>query len=146
MSDEVKWVYASQVTLEDSGAEAATTVFVAADDADLAVANHYDYPYADFVLAAAFGSAVGAYSRVNLYRRDLNIDSTNDAPAPATTNKNLFVGAFVIPTGATTTDYYPLNNVPLSKDCEFYLENLSDQTMSSGWDLKATPKTYMPTA
>lgn len=146
MANEVEWTYASQVTLEDSGASAASDAFVAADDADLAVANHYDYPFADFVLKCDFGAAVNGTSVVNLYRRDLNIDSTNDAPAPSDSCPHLLVGVFVIPSGTSATGYYPCTDVPLAKDCEFYIENKSNQSISAGWDLKATPKTYKPGA
>lgn len=146
MSDEVIWTYASQVTLEDSGASGASDVFVAADDADLASANHSNYPLADFVLKCSFGGDPGADKTVNLYRRDLNIDSTNDAAAPGTAYKHLFVGSFVLISGISTLTYYPLIDVPLSKDCEFYIENKSGQNIILGWDLKATPKTYEPAA
>jgi len=146
MSDEVIWTYASQVTLEDSGASGASDVFIAANDDTLESGVHSNFPLADFVLKADFGAAVAAGSVVNLYRQDLNIDSTNDAPAPATTYKHLFVGSFVIPTGTSATGYYPLTDVPLVADQQFSIENKTDQNISAGWDLKATPKTYEPAA
>lgn len=145
-SDEVIWTYASQVTLEDNGANGASNVFIAADDDTLEVGVHLDFPLADFVLKADFGGAVGAGSVVNLYRQDLNIDGANDSPAPATTYKNLFVGSFVIPEGTSATGYYPLTDVPLIKDQQFSIENKTGQNISVGWDLKATPKTYEPAA
>jgi hypothetical protein len=146
MSDEVIWTYDDTVTLEDNGASGASDAFIAADDADLNSDNHSHFPLADFVLVADFGAAVAAGSVVNLYRQDLNIDSTNDAPAPSATYPHLFVGSFVIPTGTSATGYYPLTDVPLVKDQQFSIENKTDQTISAGWDLKATPKTYEPAA
>jgi len=146
MANECKYAYASQVTLEANGASTAAAAFVEANDAALSSANHYDYPLGDLVLACAFGAAVGSNKVVNLYRRDLNIDGTNDAPVPSASYESLYVGSFVIPNGASATDYYPCPCVPLSKECSFYLKNGTDQTMSTGWTLKVTPKTYVPGA
>lgn len=144
MANEVEWTYATQVTLEDNGASAATDAYVAADDDTLESGVHSDYPYADFVLKADFAAAVGANSVVNLYRQDLNIDSTNDAPAPSASCPHLLVGRFVIPSGTSATGYYPCADVPLVKDQQFSIENKTNQSLSAGWDLKATPKTYKP--
>lgn len=144
MANEVEWSYLSQVTLEANGASAAANAFAAADDASLSAANHGDFPYADLVLSCGFGAAVSAGFAVNVYRRDLDIDGTNDGPEPSTGYKALFIGSFVIPAGASAVAYYPLTNVPLSKACSFYVENGTNQTLSAGWTLKATPKTYAP--
>ena len=144
MADECKYVYASQVTLEASGASAASNAFAAANDTSLAVANHLDYPLADFALTCDFGAAVAAGVVVNLYRQDMDIDGTADAPAPATTYKETYVGSFVIPSGQSASATYPLQNVALSKICQFSIENGSAQNLSAGWVLKATPKTYGP--
>lgn len=144
MANETKYVYAAQVTLEASGGSAASNAFVAANDSSLATANHSDYPMADFTLTCDFGAAVGATVVIPLYRQDMDIDGTTDSPAPATTYKYLFVGAFTIPSGQSASATYPLSNVPLSKTCQFSIENTSVQNLSAGWLLKATPKTYGP--
>lgn len=144
MANEVKWTYASAVTLEAAGASTASNAFAAADDTSLAAANHSDYPYADFALTCDFGAAVTGGVTVNLYRQDFAIDGAANAPAPATTYKHLFVGAFVIPSGQSASATYPLTNVPLGKVCKFSIENGSVQNLSAGWVLKATPKTYVP--
>jgi hypothetical protein len=147
MANEVKYTYASAVTLEANGASAASNAFVAADDTSLAVANASDYPLADLVLTCDFGAAVGANYTVNLYRQDFDIvGGTEDAPAPATTYKYLFVGAFVIPSGQSASASYPLPNVPISQTCKFSIENGTNQNLSAGWVLKARPKTYAPAA
>jgi len=146
MSNETKYVYASQVTLEASGASAATTVFVVANDTSLAVANHYDYPMADFVLTCSFGAAVAANKTINLYRQDMDIDGEADAPAPATTYPQVYVGSFALPSGQSASATYPLVNVPITKVCQFTIENATAQSLAVGWVLKATPKTYGPVA
>lgn len=144
MANECKWVYASQVTLEASGASAASNAFAAANDSSLASANHSNYPLADFALTCDFGAAVGASVVVNLYRQDMDIDGSADSPAPATTYKSLFVGSFLIPSAQSASATYPLPNVPLSAVCQFSIENATAQNLSAGWVLKATPKTYGP--
>ena len=146
MSNEVIWAYASPVTLEDNGAECVDDAFGDANDADLANTQHGGFPLADFVLRCAFGGAVAAMSTVNLYRRDLNIDGGNDAGAPSATYPVLLVGNFLIPAAAEAAAYYPCSDVPLVADQEFFIENKTGQTISVGWDLKATPKTYEPAA
>ena len=83
---------------------------------------------------------------MNLYRQDLNIEGANDALDPATTYKYLHIGSFVIPTGQSAAAYYPLTDVPLVKDQQFWIENLTDKEISAGWTLKAIPKTYEPAA
>ena len=144
MANEVEWTYASQVTLEDNGASAASNAFVAANDDTLESGVHSNYPLADFVLKCDFAAAVAANGAVKLFRQDLNIDSTNDAPAPSASCEHLFVGSFVIPSGTSATGYYPLTDVPLAKDCQFSIQNKTNQSLSVGWDLKATPKTFNP--
>jgi len=146
MADEMIWTYASQVTLEASGGSVAPGAFAAADDASLTSANHSNFPYGDFALTCDFGAAVAAGTYVALYRQDMNIDGTAHSPAPATTYKHVFVGIFALPSGQSASATYPLVDVPLTKECKFSLENATDQTMSAGWVLKVTPKTFEPSA
>ena len=144
MSNEAVYTYLTQVTLEASGASGASSTYLAADDADLTSANHSNYPEADFVLTCDFGAGVAAGSSVLLYRRDLNIDGTNDSPAPSASCASQLVGAFIIPSAASASASYPCPDVPIAKDCEFYIYNGTDQDISAGWVLKATPKTFEP--
>lgn len=39
---------------------------------------------------------------------------------------------------------YPCVDVPLTKECQFSIKNGTGWDLSVGWDLKATPKTYVP--
>jgi len=146
MANEVIWTYKTPVVLEDSGAEGVDDAFGDANDADLADAQHGGFPLADFVLRCAFGGAVAAMSVINLYRRDLNIDGANDAITPSATYPVLLVGNFLIPAAAEAAAYYPCSDIPLVADQEFFIEDKTGQTISAGWDLKATPKTYKPDA
>lgn len=151
MANEAKWTYATQVTLESSGASGANTVFIQADDTNLDSTGHSNYPYADFVLKTnGFGAAIASTGSpsINLYRVDQNIDGTaGDAPVPTASNRSLFVGTFVVPLSAASTGnlYLPVTDVPLSSDQYFYVENQSGQSLTAGWTLKVTPKSLVPT-
>jgi hypothetical protein len=145
MANELKYTYGSEVILEASGASAASNAFAAADDTSLASANHSNYPLANFSLKCDFGAAVAANVVVNLYRQDFDVnDLGEDAPAPSTTYKSLYVGSFVIPSGQSASATYPLMAVPLSKVCKFSIENGTAQNLSAGWVLKCYPVSYVP--
>ena len=146
MAGEAKYVYGSQLTLEDSGGSAAAAAMVDANAASFNSANSSMYPLADFVLYCSFGAAVAA-TTVDLFRQDLDIDSTNDALAPtASTYEQTYVGSFVIKSGQSAAAYYPLTNVPLSANCQFSIKNSTAQSLAAGWVLKATPKSLVPGA
>ena len=146
MAGEAKYVYGTQLTLEDSGGSAAAGVMVDANAASFNSANSSMYPLADFVLYCSFGAAVAAVT-VDLFRQDLDIDSTNDALAPtASTYEQVYVGSFAIKSGQSAAAYYPLVSVPLSANCQFSIKNGSAQSLAAGWTLKATPKSFMPGA
>lgn len=151
MANELKYTYAGSVALEASGASAAASAFVQADDTTLSSTNHSNYPLADFVLktigfAAAIASTGGP--SVALYRRDLDVggNADNDAPAPSALARSLFVGSFIIPRSlaSTGTNYFVLTDVPLSAVCDFYIENLAGQNLKAGWALTAVPKSFVP--
>ncbi len=65
-------------------------------------------------------------------------------PATATSAawRNHLVGVLNTPpwTVASTT-FLNFTDVPLTDQCEFYIENLTNSTINAGWTLKVTPKT-----
>lgn len=150
MANEAKWTYASQVTLESSGASAANAAYVAADDTTLASGNHSNYPLADFVLkTVGFGAALTSTGSwyVGLWRQDLNIDGTDgDEGVPSASNRLHYCGAFSMPNSAasTSTNYVALTDVPLVADQQYYAEVQLNTSLSAGWTLKVTPKTLVP--
>jgi hypothetical protein len=152
MANEMKWTYASQVTLESSGASAASAAFIAADDTTLASGNHSNYPYADFVLkTVGFGAALTSTGSwyCGLWRQDLNIDSTaGDEGAPTALNRLHYCGGFVLPNSAasTSTNYVALTDVELVADQAYFVEVVLNTSLAAGWTLKVTPKTLMPVA
>jgi len=142
--------YSTQMTAISGTATLAAAGFNAqAEATSLSATNHFDYPAADAVLYASFSTSVSSASNyVQLYRRELNIDSTNDAPQPqsaAPAYSNTYVGAFVIPPfTAASAGYFALPDVPLYAQCEFYIENKTNASIVSGYTVKLTPKTQKP--
>ena len=75
--------------------------------------NDDDAPEAGAVLVAQWATATSIAGKpINLYGRLHNIQSTNDAPAPSSTNPVVFLGTFIAPESTGSTDFY----MPLSTD------------------------------
>jgi len=102
------------------------------------------YPDAEFVLKVQFVTVTSIENKViGLYARPLNIDGTSDAPTPTTTYAEKYIGSFVLQASAASTDQYlTVFAEGLPKEAEYYLYNLSGQTITAGWTLKVTPRTY----
>lgn len=120
----------------------ANAAFSAAGDV-AAWTNDEDAPLAQFFLTAQWATVTGvANKRVILYARLLNVDGTTDAVAPSANRKSIQIGAFNVYAASTGTNYLfesglvRLPNAKASQEYEFYLENQSGQTISSGWALK----------
>ena len=134
-------------TLESSGASVANAAMSLATTATYGiVADGASYPDADFVLSATFGVAPTVNTTIDLYAQELDIDGTSDAQVPTTTYKQRYIGSFVV-NAVTTAQPLKLraDDVPLV--ASYYLHNnATGQTMSAGWTLKVTPRTYGPAA
>lgn len=145
----VKVTTSTQITHIGSGASLAANAFSGSADVSTALAgagNLARYPRADVVLMIAPTASIAlASANLYLYRRDINIDGTNDSPIPGTSNKTKFVGAFQAAAATTisTTQYLEITDVDLGPpgDCEFYVENALGVNVPAGWTLKITPKT-----
>lgn len=111
--------------------------------------NDDDAPMAAVVLEATYSVAPGANSSVSLYARPMNIQSTNDQDAPDANFQHVYLGSFPL-NDVTSAQYITLDvtlpNAKTSQEYEFYIENNGGQTLSAGWDLYVTPKTYGPHA
>jgi hypothetical protein len=125
------YAYSTQITHIGSGASMAANVMSGTADISTALSstNLARYPVADVALMVSnTGSVSSASNFIILYRRDINIDGTSDEPVPATATSaawsNHLVGIFQVPpwTVASTT-YLQCTDVPLSDQCEFYIEN-----------------------
>jgi hypothetical protein len=111
--------------------------------------NDDDAPMASVVFEGTYSVAPDANSSVNLYARLMNIQSTNDQDAPDANYGHVYLGSFPL-NDVTTAQYISIDvtlpNTKTSQEYEFYIENDGGQTLSAGWDLYVTPKTYGPHA
>ena len=108
--------------------------------------NDDDARYAAFVLQCQWATAPTDGTVINLYARKMNVQSTNDSPAPSANNLDQFVASFMVDgdVGTATDAFHSSTQVKLpnhytSQVYEFYIENRSGQTISSGWSLFVTP-------
>jgi hypothetical protein len=115
--------------------------------------NTDDVQYAYFVLMCQWGTVTNVANKaVNIYARPINIQSTNDPVVPSASNLWQCIGGFNVYAAAISTDYYffssrcRLPNLKSGQEFEFYLENLSGQTISANWDLWIMPETSGPKA
>jgi hypothetical protein len=149
MADPTTKVTAStQIAHVGSGASIAAAGMNVSGDISTALSftgNLARYPRADVVLMIAPTASIASTStNIYLYRREINIDGTNDEPVPNTSNKQHYVGTFqaAASTTVSTTQYLQCTDVPLggASDCEFYIENALGVNIPIGWTLKVTPK------
>ena len=131
--------YGTQATVISDTSAITNTSFNAGTTTAL---TQTDYcPTGDVVLNVTMAVAPSAGASFLVYRRDINIDSTNDAPVPDASFKSIFVGAIYVDL-VTTAQYLSLPNIPLTIDQEFYIENDTGQSTSGTTVLKVTPKTH----
>lgn len=147
MANEAIYAWGTQKTLEASGASAANGTMTQANDASYSVVSDgATFPDAEFVLKVQFATATSIENKViTLYARPLNIDSTSDSPAPTSTYLEVYIGNFVLYGASAATDQYlMLEAFGVPKEADYYILNSSGQTISAGWSLKVTPRTYKP--
>jgi len=137
----------SVINATTSGASLADTVFSTVADVNQGyvaltegLAAGDSHTLADLVFKGTFAAAPVSGQSINVYRRDMNINVTDDAPAPSAAYTNIFIASIILSTDITQTLSHPA--VPISKDCTFYIENDSGQTLNSGWLLTVIPKGF----
>lgn len=138
--------FGTQDTLGTTSAAVANDAFSIAGDLST-WPNDDDAPFASVVLLSNFSVAPDANSVINLYLRLLNIESTNDQDVPDANFLHKYVGSFPL-NDVTTAQYTSIDivlpNTVTSQNYEFYVENLSGQSLPAGWDIFVTPKTIGP--
>lgn len=138
--------YGTQDTVTSSTAAVTDGSFSAQEDT---WTNDDDAPIASMVFSGTYSSAPDANSSVDLYARLLNIDSTNDQDTPDANYGHVYLGSFPL-NDVTSAQYVAIDirlpNTVTSQQYEFYIQNNGGQTLSAGWNLKITPKTYGPHA
>lgn len=132
--------------LDDTSTSAITNgaMSVAADV--ISWPNTDDAPHANAILR--FQHASGALTgHVNLHIRPMNVDGTDDVPAPDAADPLNYIGTFEINADkVTATDNVYIRAINLlpwimetSQNFEFYIFNDTGQTISANWDLDIVP-------
>ena len=137
MANEAIKSYGTPVTISTSAGTLTATVV----DTETKAALTQTYPLADLSLSVTFSVAPTVLGNIDVYRHDLNIDGAGNTPTPIAAYPRVYVGSFSV-AAVTSLQYLALNGIPTSPDCTFYIENNTNQTMSTGWVLKAKPYTY----
>ena len=156
MTTAVSNYYTTQITHVGNGASLAANKISASTDISTALSstNHNDWPKADIQLYFQHSSSLSSLSnQIALYRRDINFDSSAGDEGILDTSTAVFykakyMGAFIASHKSVTTasntpysQYAQLTDIPLARECEFYIENTSNATINAGWTLKVIPKT-----
>jgi hypothetical protein len=140
--------FGTQDTLGTSSAAVSDAAFSVAGDLSTWT-NDDDAISASVTLLANFSVAPTAYTSVNLYLRLLNTEGTNDATVPDANFQHTYVGSFQL-NDSTVAQYITIDvglpNAYTSQQYEFYVENVSGQTLPAGWDIYVTPKAIGPHA
>ena len=147
MANENILVWGTEKTLEANGGSCASAAIVQANDATYGVvADGASYPDAEFALRCQWATITSIENKtIDLYARELNFDSTNDAIAPTATYTHRYINSFRISAvGANTDQYMKIKAYDVPKEAEYYIINSSGQTISAGWTLKVTPVTNKP--
>jgi len=121
--------------------------FNASSEIDTSVDNTTNLaPLCNVILTVTFGTNPTAGDTIDVYRRDLNIVSTNDEPDTDANFKQHYVGSLVVDV-STSAQYLQLSGVPLPPTgCDFFIYNSAAQAISSGWALDVQPYTFAPAA
>ncbi len=141
--------YSTQITHIGSGASMAAGVMSASTDVSTALSstNLARYDRADLAIqVSATASINSASSSFVVYRRDMNFNGSSDEPVPGTATASTWrphlVGVVVLPFGSNASGVYDslVTDVPLTDQCEFYIENTLNTAIAAGWTIKVTPK------
>lgn len=133
--------------LEASGASITSGAVVQADDAAYVLATDAaNWPDAEFVLTGTFGTSPTEGRTLNLMARPMAIDSLNNAEIPEAGRPTWYVGCFVVNNINTAQTMQLQGGVAydLPRNAQYFIHNGTDQTLSAGWVLKATPRNIIP--
>lgn len=147
MAGEAIYKYGTPKTLEANGGSISNGSVVQANDFTYSVVSDGAYyPDAEFVAGFTYGTAPTEGTALVLLARPINIDGTNDAEVPEAGLPQVFIGSFPV-NNVTSLQYQICVGYNLPKEAEYYIYNASTgQTVSAGWTLKVTPRTYAPAA
>lgn len=153
MANNLIYISSTQVTHIGSGDATAAGSFNNSSCVSVALdsTNLFRFPSAEVVLdfssLSAFLSSTA--NTIFLFRRDLNTDGTKDDNIPTATDPYAkLVGSAQYPTTISGTSVQAtcvtFVDVPLSEQCEFYIQNSTNRAWTAGWTLKVKPVTVTP--
>lgn len=136
----------SWVDLETNGGSIAHLSFGAADNAGFALtADGGDRPHLQFELELAYGTGPTANSPIALHHAPQNLfGGANHARDPAAGNLVGATGARVLVESTTSTQRFRFDLMFAPTDSKYWLQNLTGQTISGGWKLRARAWTQKP--
>lgn len=140
--------FGTQDTLGNSSASVADAAFSIASDLNTWT-NDDDAPMASVTALLDWAVTPDTTGAIHLYAQMLNVQSTNDGEVPDATHQHVYLGSF--PVNNVTTNQYitidvSLPNAYTSQVYQFFIENVTGQTLQAGWDIYITPKTIGPAA
>jgi len=140
--------FGTQVDLDSTSAAVVDAAFSVVGDL-ITWTNTDNAVVANIILSANYTVAPDANSSVNLYLRPINIVTTSDQEAPDGNFQHSYVGSFPV-NDVTTAQLSSINialpNVLTAQEYEFYIENVTGQTIPAGWTLYITDKAIGPHA
>lgn len=133
------WEYGTQTTVITEAAGSANLSFSGTPT----TYTQTDYcPLADVTLDITYTTAPPVGSVINLYRRDMNIDGTNDAVVPSANHLHTYAGTFQL-SPTTGRQYHQLTDIPLTVSQDFYIEfRATYATATNATTVKVTPKSF----
>jgi len=119
--------------------------FSPASEIDTSVDNTTNLaPLCNVIFKVTFSAAPGASKGLDVYRRDLNIYSTNDEPDPDVNYPSHYMGTVIVNV-TTAVQYLQLQGAPLPPTaCDFFVYNNASAAIASGWCMDVQPYTYAP--
>lgn len=142
MASAARMVFGSEAQLQSAGASVANNTLSAAAST-AANLTGTQYPHAKFALRVNSATNFTAMGPVTLIIRPLQVQGTNDAPAPSTTFPHRSIAVFNL-AAQTADQYHEIYAYDLPREFDAYLYNQAGQTISS-WDLWIIPFSIEPT-
>lgn len=138
------WHSGGLIALTTTGGSLATATMASTGyNLDLGGLTPARYPHARFILRCQFGTVTSIENKpIELHPRWKNIQSTNHGEIPSGTWRQA-LGAFSLKSVAINTDQYmAMELFDIPQDADWYIYNLSGQTISANWGLWAYPFTF----
>lgn len=143
MSGEAITVVGTTKVLESNGPAITngSVVQAAVASYDQLGADGAGFPDGRFVLTCVFGAAPALNAAVMLFARELAVDGATNTEVPTAAHPGRVIGSFLV--SASTSQTLTLTAYDLPAKADYYLyNNATGQSITAGWSLKVTPRSY----